>query len=60
MARLTGLYGGCLLLSAMFPPDPVPDFPGKASGATVSTSGVLVVPPRVGGRRVPQKGSPGG
>jgi len=32
MARLTGLYGGCLLLSAMFPPDPVPDFPVPPEG----------------------------
>jgi len=41
MAALTGLYGGCLIPSSVFPPDPMGGFPAGAAGGTVSTSGVL-------------------
>jgi hypothetical protein len=41
MAALTGLYGGCLILSSVFPPDPMGGFPAGSAGGTVSTSGAL-------------------
>ena len=41
MATLTGVYGGCMVLSALFPPDPVGGFPAGTEPGTVSTSGVL-------------------
>ena len=41
IAVLIALYGVCLLLSATFPPDPVPGFPVGSPGGTVTTSGVL-------------------
>jgi hypothetical protein len=41
MATLSGVYGACMVLSAVFPPDPVPGFPAGSEGGTVSTSGML-------------------
>ncbi|MCW0215125.1 MAG: DUF998 domain-containing protein [Pseudonocardia sp.] len=40
VAGLVGGYGLCLVLSAIFPPDPVSGFPPGAPG-TVTTSGLL-------------------
>lgn len=40
IAVLTGVFGLCLVLSAVFPPDPVDGFPPGAS-ASASTSGIL-------------------
>ncbi|MET0736399.1 MAG: DUF998 domain-containing protein [Microbacterium sp.] len=40
IAVLVGVFGVCLILSAIFPPDPVDGFPAGAS-AEASTSGIL-------------------
>ena len=42
-ALLVGIYGLCLLLSVVFPPDATPDFPPDGGGGTFSTSGILHV-----------------
>jgi len=42
-AALVGIYGLCLLLSVVFPPDATPDFPPDGGGGTFSTSGILHV-----------------
>ena len=42
-AVLVGIYGLCLLLSVVFPPDATPDFPPDGGGGTFSTSGILHV-----------------
>lgn len=41
MGVLTGLYGVCLVLSAIFLPDPAMGFPPGAPGGTATTSGIL-------------------
>jgi hypothetical protein len=41
MATLTGVYGVCMVLMALFPLDPVEDFPAGSQAGTVSTSGDL-------------------
>ena len=41
MAVLVGVYGLCLILSAIFPPDPVEDFPPGSAGGVATTSGIL-------------------
>src|SRR5829696_4130173 len=41
MATLTGVYGVCLVLSAVFPPDPMSGFPAGSRGGTVTTGGIL-------------------
>jgi Protein of unknown function (DUF998) len=41
MSILTGTYGVCMILSAIFPPDPVKGFPAGSDGGSFSTSGVL-------------------
>lgn len=41
IAVLVGAYGICLILSAVFPPDPVPGFPPGSAGGTASLSGIL-------------------
>ncbi|WP_125777731.1 DUF998 domain-containing protein [Antribacter gilvus] len=41
LGALTGVYGLCLVLSAIFPPDPVPGFPPGSAGDTFTTSGIL-------------------
>lgn len=38
---LSGIYGVCLILSAIFPPDPTSGFPPGMTDDTVSTSGIL-------------------
>jgi hypothetical protein len=38
---LTAVYGACLVLSALFPPDPAAGFPPGSEAGTVSTSGML-------------------
>jgi hypothetical protein len=38
---LTGAYGICLILSAIFLPDPASGFPPGQTGATASTGGIL-------------------
>ncbi|MFK4836969.1 DUF998 domain-containing protein [Microbacterium sp. ZW T2_14] len=40
-AVLLDVYGACLILSAIFPPDPVPGFPPGSEGGVASTSGIL-------------------
>ncbi|WP_345542972.1 DUF998 domain-containing protein [Microbacterium jejuense] len=41
IAMLVGAYGICLILSAIFPPDPVAGFPPGSAGGTASLSGIL-------------------
>ncbi len=41
MSALTGLYGCCLILSAVFGPDPTSGFPPGAAGGTGSVHGIL-------------------
>ncbi|MDO7880899.1 DUF998 domain-containing protein [Antiquaquibacter soli] len=41
MGALTVVYGGGLILSAIFAPDPVADFPPGSSGGDFSLSGIL-------------------
>ena len=41
MAVLVGVYGVCLILSAIFPPDPVEGFPPGSEGGIATTSGIL-------------------
>lgn len=41
MSVLVGVYATGLILSAVFPPDPVAGFPSGAAGGAVSLSGVL-------------------
>ncbi|WP_235008200.1 DUF998 domain-containing protein [Microbacterium timonense] len=41
IAVLVGVYGICLILSAIFPPDPVAGFPPGSGGGTASLSGIL-------------------
>ena len=41
MGVLTIVYGAGLVLSAIFPPDPVAGFPAGSTGGTFSTSGML-------------------
>jgi len=41
VAVLVGVYGTCLVLSAVFPPDPVPGFPPGSEGGAASVSGIL-------------------
>jgi len=40
-AVLVGVYGLCLVLSAVFPPDATPDFPPNTAGGVFSISGLL-------------------
>jgi hypothetical membrane protein len=40
-AALVGLYGACLVLSAVFPPDATKDFPPGAGGGQFTTAGLL-------------------
>jgi hypothetical protein len=41
IAVLVGAYGICLILSAVFPPDPVAGFPPGSAGGSASLSGIL-------------------
>lgn len=41
MGTLTGAYGICLILSAIFLPDPTSGFPPGQTGGTASTGGIL-------------------
>lgn len=41
MAVLVGAFGVCLILSAVFPPDPVNGFPPGEAGGVATTSGIL-------------------
>jgi hypothetical protein len=41
IAVLVGVYGASLVLSAVFPPDPVAGFPPGSAGGIASTSGIL-------------------
>lgn len=41
IAVLIAIYGLCLVLSAVFPPDPVEAFPAGSPGGVASTSGIL-------------------
>jgi len=41
VAALVGAYGICLILSAIFPPDPVAGFPPGSTGGSASLSGLL-------------------
>jgi hypothetical membrane protein len=40
-ATLVGVYGLCLVLSAIFPPDPTENFPPGADGGELTTPGLL-------------------
>jgi len=41
IAALLDVFGVCLILSAIFPPDPVPGFPAGSAGGVATTSGIL-------------------
>lgn len=41
ISTLTGVYGACLVLSAIFLPDAVAGFPPGQDGSTASTNGIL-------------------